>query len=211
MHDWIYGVMLGLGAAVPIGPLNLEIIRRNLKLGARYGFALGLGACGADITYLFLLLIGALVVLTYPLVLKSIGVVGAFILLWFAYKAFTADPSESANSPVATIKKNKALWRHTFQGYLLTMMNPFTVLFWSSVAAQVGAMSINKSPHTLWIVGVGVLMGTIGWAATLNLIVHWYRHKLPDKVMHYLNYFGGVLLVGFAVYGLWHAWQIGGA
>ncbi len=29
----LFGLLLGWGAAIPIGPMNLEIIRRNLRYG----------------------------------------------------------------------------------------------------------------------------------------------------------------------------------
>src|ERR1700722_12059544 len=45
------GVALGIGAAVPIGPVNVEIARRVLRGGFRRGFALGCGAVTVDVTY----------------------------------------------------------------------------------------------------------------------------------------------------------------
>ena len=87
LHQFIFGLLLGLGAAIPLGPMNLEIIRRNLRFGSVYGIALGLGACSADVTYLVLLSLGALSILTHPLILQVIGVIGSSILLWFGYSA----------------------------------------------------------------------------------------------------------------------------
>ena len=48
------GVALGLGAAVPIGPVNVELARRTLRGGFSRGFALGCGAVTADVTYAIL-------------------------------------------------------------------------------------------------------------------------------------------------------------
>jgi len=45
------GLVFGLGAAVPIGPINTEIARRTLKRGAIFGIAFGSGAVLVDIIY----------------------------------------------------------------------------------------------------------------------------------------------------------------
>ena len=43
---------IGVSVAAPIGPVNVEIIRRGLTVGARSAFLLGLGAVSADCVYL---------------------------------------------------------------------------------------------------------------------------------------------------------------
>jgi threonine/homoserine/homoserine lactone efflux protein len=42
MHLLLFGILLGMGAAIPIGPINLEIIRRNLRFGTSFGIATGM-------------------------------------------------------------------------------------------------------------------------------------------------------------------------
>src|SRR5438094_1978770 len=58
MHDliriFLKGVIVGLGAAVPIGPVNVEIARRTLRGGFLNGFMLGCGAVTVDVTYALL-------------------------------------------------------------------------------------------------------------------------------------------------------------
>src|SRR5215207_2159432 len=52
------GVALGLGAAVPIGPVNVQIARRVLRGGFWPGFVLGCGAVTADVIYAVLSSLG---------------------------------------------------------------------------------------------------------------------------------------------------------
>lgn len=103
-HEIIFGLLLGWGAAIPIGPINLEVIRRNLQFGSRFGISFGLGACSADMTYFILLLAGALVLLQHELVLRIIGIIGALILLWFGISAIRL---KSASTDRENIKKKK--------------------------------------------------------------------------------------------------------
>ncbi|HEY2589318.1 MAG TPA: hypothetical protein VGI81_26470, partial [Tepidisphaeraceae bacterium] len=48
------GIALGIGAAVPIGPVNVEIARRTFRGGFPAGFALGCGAVTVDVSYAIL-------------------------------------------------------------------------------------------------------------------------------------------------------------
>ena len=109
-HDVIYGLLLGYGAAVPIGPMNLEMIRRNLLYGYKTGVSFGLGACCVNTTFMILLGFGALEILQSPRFLNAIGFFGALILFWFAYKAWSAKVSDvninehqSSSKPCGTI------------------------------------------------------------------------------------------------------------
>ena len=115
LHALILGLLLGWGAAIPIGPMNLEIIRRNLTYGTRYGVALGLGVCSADITYIALLSFGALVVLNHPLPLAIIGFIGSIILAWFGYNALRLKSKNLAPIELGT-QKTYRLPRHTAEG-----------------------------------------------------------------------------------------------
>ena len=86
----------------------------------------------------------------------------------------------------------------------MTLLNPMTILFWSSISVQLAALSHRGTVSALY-VGIGVLVGTVSWILALNSAIHFTRHRLSDKVMHYLNIAGGILLLGFAAFGFWHA------
>ena len=198
MHLIFVGLLLGWGAAIPIGPINLEIARRNLSFGTPYGVALGVGASLADLTYLLLLCLGALSLLAYPNVLKIIGIGGALVLMWFAYKAFRAGVSS------ASIKGgDKSILHNVSEGFLLTLLNPYTILFWGSISSQLTAIS-KQGDIGIILAGVGVILGIFCWVAALNSVLHFTRHKLSPKVMRGLNIVGGVIILGFACYGLFH-------
>lgn len=195
MHLFIIGLLLGWGAAIPIGPINLEIIRRNLRYGTPSALCLGFGACSADLTYLFLLSFGILTFLNYPPVLHILGIIGALILAWFGISAWRMHPQ-------ATMEKehNKGLLRHYIDGYLLTLLNPFTVLFWISVSAQIMNLATHK--QAIFLMGSGVLLGTISWICILNTGLQITRHRFSQKAIFLLNKIGSIILLGFAAYGL---------
>lgn len=200
LNQILFGLLLGWGAAIPIGPINLEMIRRNLRFGLPYGVALGLGACSADVTFLILLSFGALIILNHPMVLRVFGFLGSIVLLWFGYcalrlKAYTSQQKDAVtNHPL----------RHTLEGYAMTMLNPSTILFWSSVSAQIAVMANNEKNMAIY-AGLGVFLGTLSWVVAMNGFLFLTRHRLSEKAMHRINITGGVLLIGFGLFGFFHS------
>lgn len=195
----LMGLILGLGAAIPFGPINVEMTRRNLAYGTAFGLALGLGACAADVTYLLLLTLGVLGLLDHPLLLRIVGVLGAGVLLWFAYLSFKAN----VNSAKATSKPvSPSLFFNALGGYLMTLLNPYTILFWASVSAQLPAIA-DAGHQGIIAAGIGVILGTMGWNVFLNITLHYTRHRLPSSTMKWLNYSGALILTVFALFGLW--------
>lgn len=205
LHNLFLGILLGWGAAIPIGPINIEITRRNLQINTAAGTFFGLGGCTADLTFLVLLSLGAIVILVHPLALKIVSVIGCLILAWFGFNALLS----SKDSSIEKIKKKKhyGIWQHSLQGYFLTLMNPYTILFWSSVSTQIATLA-NRELHGALYTGIGVIIGTVSWVLTLNTILHLTKHKLPSNAMRWLNIFGGIILLGFAAAGLIRAFLI---
>lgn len=196
MHFLWIGILLGMGVAIPIGPVNLEMIRRNLRFGTPYGIVLGLGACSADITYLSLLCFGALSLLQYPQVLKIFGLGGSALLAWFALSAFRTPVS-----PKTEVVRQPSLLHYSIEGYLITLFNPFTILFWASLSSNISIVAMGHHLNAIILTGLGVTIGTVGWVISLNTILHFTRHRLTSKVMTLLNYSGGFILLGFAING----------
>lgn len=200
MHTFFTGLLLGYGAAVPIGPMNVEITRRNLSFGTPYGISFGLGACSADLIYLVLVAVGALTLLQHPMTMRIVGLVGALILAWFGISALRMKPLRAVLKP----KIPPSYFKNYTQGLLLTIVNPITILFWASVSSHL-VIASDLHHHLLIIAGAGVSCATVSWILFINGVLHKTRHKLSDNLIHKLNVFGGVILLIFAMMGLFES------
>jgi len=203
LHDFIFGLLLGWGAAIPIGPMNLEIIRRNLRYGFATGALFGLGLCSADLVYLMLLSFGALVILQHPLVLRIVSLLGAGVLFYFVYLTLKQKPQLDTQATTANFKH---YGMHTLQGFLMTCVNPMTILFWSSVSATVAMISQHDSNAVLAL-GLGVFAATCSWMLSLNTALHFVRHRLSVNTICWMNYSGALFLTVFALISLYHAFK----
>jgi L-lysine exporter family protein LysE/ArgO len=173
----IKGIALGLGAAVPIGPVNVQIARRALRGGFMSGFALGCGAVTVDVIYAVLSSLGFRRVGGTAL-LAYLGVMCLRGERW----AWRGDPFSGqlkaavGHAPLAA----RSYLTDYITGLLMTLLNPMTLAFWFvAVPALVG--SVTESPsQDLPLVCLGVFLGTIGWvvffAASLALAGRYRRN-----------------------------------
>lgn len=203
LKQLIFGLLLGWGVAIPLGPMNLEIIRRSLRYGSLYGLALGTGACSADVTFLALLSLGALTILEHPLVLQIVGILGSLVLAYFGYSALKMR-SHAQWGATSELQKTYSLFRHWAEGYALTFLNPYTIIFWSSVSSQI-ALTAQSGQYAIYYAGAGVLLGTCSWNVGLTTFIHFTRHHFSAKMMRVFNILGGLMLIGFSIAGLWKA------
>src|SRR5687768_12414337 len=90
------GITLGLGAAAPIGPVNVEIARRAIRGGFWAGFMLGLGAVTVDVTYVVLASFSVRLFLDRPRIMLGIGVAGGAFLILLGVECLRALKKELA-------------------------------------------------------------------------------------------------------------------
>lgn len=88
------GVLLGFGAALPLGPINLLIMNEALR-SYKNALFIGLGAMSADVSYLAFILFGASHLLKESLIFEALLIFGGSFLLFIAYKIF-----RSRNNPI---------------------------------------------------------------------------------------------------------------
>lgn len=194
IQSFLFALLLGYGAAVPIGPMNVEIARRNLRFGTRFGICFGLGACTADLVYLVLIAVGALAILQTTLMIQIVGIIGGLLLTWFGISALRLKEVKATNNNAIP----PSIFKNYLQGLGLTLLNPITIIFWGSVSSHI-VLTSDQQPHALAIAGAGVAVATLSWVFSINTLLHRTKHRLSDKITHKLNTFGGIILLIFAM------------
>ena len=186
------GFLLGLGAVVPLGPINILVMNTALK---SYGAAvvLGFGAMSADILYLVLILAGLAGFMNNPGLLNAIGVFGSLLLLYIASVVYK---NRAKTLTLQTPKiRTKNLFKIYTQGFALTLFNPYTVIFWFSVAGYAANRDLNTG-LTLF----GLISGITLWTTVMPYVVHRSKHKISQRASKYLSVFSALILFGFAVF-----------
>lgn len=186
MGSFIQGLLLGYGASVPIGPINILLISYAIQ-NYWLGFFLGLGAMSADMLYLGLILLGVNN-LDNPILLKFLSVFSVIFLLILAILSLRAKPQ--INIKPKTDKKTK-LFQY-LKGLFLTLSNPYTIGFWISVS------SLNQASQNTTMLLLGLVLAIFSWIAFLPFIVHKNKNIITAKIALRLNYISGIILIFFA-------------
>ena len=185
------GFLLGMGAAVPLGPINILIMNNALK-NYKSAVLIGFGAMSADLLYLILILLGITTVFDKPFVLNTLGVLGSIFLLYLAYLIF-----KGRNKPLQANKEishSKNLITFYLQGFALTFINPYTVAFWLSIAGY----TTHKHLEPFMTI-FGMMCAIFLWVTFMPYFVHKSKHRISKKTAYYFNLFSSILLFGFGL------------
>ena len=97
--DFVFkGILIGLVASAPMGPVGVLCIQRTLNKGRWYGFMTGIGACVSDIIYALITGFGMSFVMDFVgnehnrFVLQLSGSV---VLLLFGVYCYRSNPTKN--------------------------------------------------------------------------------------------------------------------
>ena len=197
------GLLLGLGAAAPIGPVNVEIARRTLRHGPAAGMLLGCGAVTIDVGYAVVTSLTVLRVMQYPRVVNVMTVAAAIFLGYLAYLCFKSAAMGHEIDPDAAPPTKTALAKHYTTGLLMTALNPMTLAFWFvAVPGSVAKLTANPR-RDLPLVCAGVFLGAFAWVCFFTWIVNHVRRLGKAKWLIIADLAGGTMLLAFAVMSIW--------
>ncbi len=185
------GFLFGLGAAVPLGPVNILIMNTALK-NYKAAVTIGLGALSADVTYLLLVIFGLATFLNHPFILDLLGYFGAGFLIFIAYLLLKHRNDELKPHTKDVSKKNLA--KAYIGGYFITLLNPYTIAFWISVASFATAKDQYQSMLIL-----GMIIAILCWVILMPYFVHKTRHKISVNISSKIALVASVILFGFGL------------
>lgn len=199
---FVGGLSLGIGAAAPIGPVNIEMARRTLSGGFLAGAMLGCGAVSVDVCYLALSALSARNWATAPLVRWPLAIGGFLLLVYLGAMSLAAARRHLQSDPLKNPRAAPVFAGAYRAGLLMTLLNPMTLVFWFVVLPNQQTLS-QDSRRDLPMIGIGVFIGTLSWVVgfcgVLSVLGRWRKNwwmALADGV-------GGVLLLALAIVGLW--------
>ncbi len=184
------GFLFGLGAAVPLGPINVLIMSTAMR-SYPSAVAFGAGAMSADATYLTLLLFGLLHLLDHPAVMIPLGIAGALFLLYMAYGIW-----QGRHEAIHLQKdiKPPSIFAHYLRGYSLTLLNPYTIIFWLSVSAYIQTAKIQP----VWTI-LGMFGGISLWITLMPLLIHKTKHLFSQKTVTAISVVSSAIIAFFGL------------
>ena len=196
-------ILLGLTLAAPIGPVNLEIIKRGLNSGFKQAFLTGAGAMCADTTYLILIFFGLTSFFNFSFMKIFLGIAGSIILIYLG----VMSAKEFFRKVDATENKPHRLFKTSFvTGYVLAISSPMTIVWWTGVfGALLAAQTNTQTTISAFFSCLSILLGCFIWVFSLAAALHWGKKIINEKITRFISFFAGLFLILFGIYFLYRA------
>jgi putative LysE/RhtB family amino acid efflux pump len=192
------GLVIGLGAAAPVGPVNLLVIRQALSGQRAAAITIGAGAALADMTFALAAAfgLGALGTL-FDRHDSLIRIVGGAVMLAFAVIVWRSAPR--LGGAVAPVPRSRLL----AMGLSMAVTNPASLLFFVGSFSAIGFLGLghDTSQHRVnsVLVALSVFAGSMAWWAFVSALAMRFRDRLSNGLLVLLNHGTAVALGLFGV------------
>ncbi|MDR2885378.1 MAG: LysE family translocator, partial [Rikenellaceae bacterium] len=193
----IRGIIIGLTASIPLGPIGVLCIQRTLSKNHKSGFVSGLGSATADLVFASVALFSLTVVLSFIeshlMLIKAIG--GACVIGVGAHIFFT--------NPVVQIRRNRAgktnLWQDYISLFFITIANPAFILIFVALFAAFGFSAADLGFAKAQLLVAGVFLGASLWWFMLTFSVNLLRKRFRPRHLLWMNRISGSVIVALGI------------
>ncbi|HON18039.1 MAG TPA: LysE family transporter [Salinivirgaceae bacterium] len=190
----IKGVIIGLAASAPLGPIGVLCVQKTISKGRTIGFLSGLGAATADTVYAIIATFGIGFIQQFLEDNQSwISILGLIVLFFLGVNIFLANPISQARHRHR--QKYKGVFGDYISVFVLTLSNPLTVIFFGASIAAMGVFCSGHPLYAQFFVVIGVFCGAVLWWFSLTGVVSLLRHKFRLKQLWWLNKISGAIIV----------------
>lgn len=197
--DWIYkGILIGIIASAPMGPVGVLCIQRTLNKGRWYGFVTGVGATVSDLIYAMITGLGMSFIM--DLVNNNhnrfiLQITGSVMLMAFGIYCYRSDPTR--NIHVSSNKKG-TLVSNCITAFLVTFSNPLIMFLFMATFAQF-AFVIPKQPFYMCVGYLSIICGALLWWFGLTWLIDKVRNKFDNSSIVIINRIIGSIVIIFSV------------
>lgn len=193
MKRYIDGLKFGLLLQLAIGPMCLLVFNTAQNSGFLVAMSLVLAIALVDAFYILLANFGASRLLQNKKIEKTIKIIGSFILIFFGLNIIlnifniNIIPGLNLNSSSAFV-----------QGIILTLSNPLTIIFWTSVLTT-KIVNEKLKKKELVIFSIGLVTATLLFLTLVAILGIILSSFIPNVVLKVLNILIGLIIIGFGI------------
>jgi len=190
-------VLLGLSLAAPIGPVNAAQLDRGIKYGFFHAWLVGVGAVLADGVYMLLVYLGLVSFINTPMIQTFLWLFGCFVLLYTGVESIVSAGKINLHNS----RKQESVYKAFFSGFIMSITNPLTILFWLGIYGSVLAKTASTSTTSeLMIYSAAIFCGLLLWDVTMATISSGFRRILTSRLLIVISIISGLSLIGFGIY-----------
>ena len=193
--DFIFkGMLIGMIASAPMGPVGILCVQRTLNKGRWYGFVTGIGAAASDMIYAGITGLGMGFVMNFVTDDRNhffLQIIGSILLLIFGWVTFRSDPTKNLRQ---TGKNKGTLWYNGWTAFLVTLSNPLIIFLFLALFAQF-AFVLPDHPVEVLIGFLSIAGGALLWWYGLTWLVDKVRTKFEAAGLRIINQIIGVCVI----------------
>ncbi len=187
------GMLIGIIASAPMGPVGVLCVQRTLNKGRWPGFATGLGAALSDIIYALLTGFGLHFLLNFieqPTPMYVLKVAGSSVLLFFGIYCFRSKPK-----PVQFLnRQNVTFFYNAHTAFWLTFANPLIIFLFIAIMAQLSFV-IPNHPLEMGIGYISIFLGALLWWFGLTWLIDKVRERFSVDGIVIINRIIGTVVI----------------
>jgi L-lysine exporter family protein LysE/ArgO len=189
-------IFLGLSLAAPIGPVNAAQMDKGIKSGFFQAWLLGLGALTADIVYMLAVYLGVVKFLETPFMQSFLWLFGFFVLMYTGIETIL-----NSNKIVMANRESSSGFKSFTTGFLMSISNPLTILFWLGIYGSVLAKTASTyGTGELVLYSFGIILGLVLWDIVMAAISSSFRKLLTNRLLIFISIISGLSLIGFGLF-----------
>ena len=197
--DFIFkGLLIGIIASAPMGPVGILCIQRTLNKGRWYGFITGIGAAVSDTIYALIVGLGMSFIMgplqnpTYKLILQ---ISGSVLLLLFGLYCFKSNPMKKVHP---SGKTKGSIFHNGLTAFLVTFSNPLIIFLFMACFAQFAFVQPGQTFEM--IVGFACIpAGALLWWYGLTWLIDRIRGKFDVNGILIINKVIGSIVILFSI------------
>ncbi len=194
--NWSYiidGIIIGISASIPLGPIGVLVIQRTLNKGRLSGFISGLGAALSDTIYAIIAGFSLSFIVGFiETQMLWIQIIGASVLIGLGLKIFYTNPATQLRRQK---KRSSSLVQDLFSTFILTITNPLAVFLFLAFFAGFRVVEAEQSLYDRFMLIIGVFAGASLWWFTLSSLINMLRSKINLRRLFWLNKIAGSTII----------------
>lgn len=188
------GMLIGVIASAPMGPVGVLCIQRTLNKGRWYGFVTGIGAALSDIIYALITGLGMSFVMDFITDVRNLfylKLAGSIMLLVFGVYCFKSNPTKNMH-PAG---HNKGTLVHNgVTAFLVTISNPLIIFLFTACFAQF-AFVVPDHPIELCAGFFSIFVGALLWWFGLTYLINKVRSRFDKRGISLINRTIGIIVI----------------
>ena len=188
------GMLIGLIASAPMGPVGVLCVQRTLNKGRWYGFITGIGAALSDMIYAAITGYGmsyVMDVLSNQQTRMYLQIVGSIMLLTFGVYTYKSDPTKKIHR---SGNGKGTLFHNGMTAFLVTFSNPLIICLFVACFAQF-AFVMPDHPFEMLVGFASIVFGALLWWFGLTWLIDKIRGKFDDNGIRLINQVIGSIVV----------------